>query len=175
MPRRRPRLLKASHLPYVVCRRGWAVALTAILAASLFALACSLIWLMWLGVTKALDWQVFIAVGPLAVIALIGSVIGLDRSFSYKVVIERDGIIIDGLLLRYAFRWQEITSFDARHNHRLPGYYASFKVDGSNHPRLHWSSLWFGFYDIPPLMQFGGKELTALLRHAKRRAEAGWP
>jgi hypothetical protein len=42
-------------------------------------------------------------------------------------------------------------------------------------PRRHWSSLWFGFYEVPPLMTYGGKELTRFLRHAKRRADAGWP
>lgn len=195
MPRRRPHQLKASHLPYVVRRRRWASAITAAIVPVLAMLAFGMIymllffepvppgfgrprneWLFALLSSEVLKLMLGrLAMLALASIAAIGMLLGIDRSFGYRVIIERDGIVTHGVLFRRRFAWNEISGFDARHNYRLPGYYASFKVDGSNHPRRHWSSLWFGWYDIPPLMQFGGKELTALLRHAKRRAEASWP
>lgn len=194
MPRRRPRLLKVSHLPYTVRRRWWASMITAAIVPTLAMLAVGMIYILafmepvppgfgrprneWLFALLSSEGLKLLlgrlAMATLAFIAAIGTLLGIDRSFGYRVIIERDGIITHGLLFRRRFAWSEITEFAARTNYRLPGYYASFKVDGSNHPRRHWSSLWFGWYDIPPLMQFGGKELTALLRHAKRRAEAGW-
>ena len=194
MPRRRPRLLKASHLPYTVRRRWWASAITAAIVPALALLAFGMVYMLlffepvppgfgrprneWLFALLSSEGLKLIlgrlAIVALALFAAIGTLLGIDRSFGYRVIIERDCIVTHGVLFRRRFAWGEMTGFQARSNYRLPGYYASFKVDGSNHPRRHWSSLWFGLYDIPPLMQFGGKELTALLRHAKRRAEAGW-
>ncbi len=195
MPRRRPRLLKPSHLPYVVHRRWWASAITLAVVPVLATLACGIIYMLlffdpvppgfghprneWpFALLSIKGFKLILgrlAMVVFAVIAAIGSLIGIDRSLGYRVIIDANGIIIHGVLFQRRFAWREITGFDARTNYRLPGYHASFKVDGSHHPRRHWSSLWFGYYDIPPLMQFGGKELTALLRHAKRRADAGWP
>ena len=195
MPRRRPRQLKASYLPYVVRRRWWASLIAAAMVPVLAMLAVAMIYMLlffepvspnfgrprneWLFALLSSEGMKLmlgrLAMLALASIATIGTLLGIDRSFGYRVIIERDGIVTNGVLFRRRFAWSEITGFDARSNYRLPGYYASFKVDGLNHPRRHWSSLWFGWYDIPPLMEFGGKELTALLRHAKRRAEAGWP
>lgn len=167
-----PRRLELRHLPYIVHRRIWAQWLTFAYAPLLVALSGFLI----IAVTSLemrLLLRLFLA--PAAVLFLFAAMIALDRSFRYRVIIDHDSVTISGLLFVRRFTWGEITGFRPRHNFRLPGYFASWSVDGSNHPRRHWSSLWFGFYEVPPLMAYGGKELTRLLRHAQRRASAGWP
>lgn len=167
-----PRRLERHHLPYIVHRRIWAQWITFAYAPLLFALSGFLI----IAVT-ALEMPIGLRLFlfPAALFFPFAAMIALDRSFRYRVVIDHDSVTIRGLIFTRRFAWGEISGFQPRHNFRLPGYFASFTVDGSNHPRRHWSSLWFGFYDIPPLMQFGGKQLTSLLRHAQRRAAAGWP
>jgi hypothetical protein len=109
-----------------------------------------------------------------SVIFLMASFLAFDRSLGYKVVIHANGLMIQGMLFSRLILWDEIIAIKAQPNYRFPGYYASVTVDGSRNPRRHWSSLWFGFYDIASHMQLGGEELARLFRHAKRRAESGW-
>lgn len=170
--RRAPRRLERRHLPFVVRRRWWASLITLLLSPVLMGLGGLMLWFGWSAEGSLVGALVASLCGGGV---LPGSLIGLDRSFPYYLRIEIDGFTVRGLLFTRHFRWSEVTEFLPRSNYRLPGDYASWSVDGSNHPRRHWSSLWFGFYEVPPLMAFGGKELTRLLRHAKRRADAGWP
>lgn len=169
---RAPRRLERRHLPYMVRRRWWASLITLLLSPLLLGLGGLMLFFSW-----TVEGSVIGTLGGslCAAIFILGSVIGFDRSFPYYLRIEADGFLVRGLLFTRRFRWDEVKQFIHRSNYRLPGYYASWSVDGSNHPRRHWSSLWFGFYEVPPLMEYGGKELTRLLRHAKRRADAGWP
>jgi hypothetical protein len=103
---------------------------------------------------------------------LLACILLLDRGFYYHVTLALNGIEIKGLLLHRLIRWDEITKIEAKPNFRLPGYYAAIYVDGSNLPIRHWSSLWFGYYDIAPFMEFGGKDLVTLLRQGKRMGQA---
>lgn len=167
-----PRRLERRHLPLAIHRRQWAQVSTLILCAALLLLPAVM-----LKVTMEIesDLSMIVIVTLLSAFFLLATVIGVDRSIGYRLILDAEGFTVRGLLFTRQFRWNEVTEFSARLNYRLPGYYASWSVDGSNMPRRHWSSLWFGFYEVPPLMAYGGKELTRLLRHAKRRADAGWP
>jgi hypothetical protein len=167
-----PRRLELRHLPLTIHRRIWAQIITLLLVGPLALLP---IVMLKAGIETGANPLTFLIVLACASLFLLASIIGLDRSLGYRLILDTDGFTTKGLLFSRSFRWSEITDIVARPNYRLPGYYASWSVDGSNHPRRHWSSLWFGFYEVPPLMQIGGKELTRLLRHAKRRADAGWP
>lgn len=169
--RQAPRRLDRRHLPFVVHRRGWAQGVTLIVCAALLVLPALMITAAF---KTGPDPVALLFVSLLSALFLLATVIGIDRSIGYRLILDADGFTTKGLLFTRQFRWEEVTGFVARANFRLPGYYASWSVDGSNHPRHHWSSLWFGFYEVPPLMAYGGKELTRLLRHAKRRASAGW-
>lgn len=170
--RRAPRRLERRHLPFMVRRRWWASLITLLLSPVLLGLGGLMLYFAW---STASTLPGALGASLCGGVFLLGSVIGLDRSFPFWLSIEADGFTVRGLIFTRHFRWSEVTEFIPRSNYRLPGYYASWSVDGSNHPRRHWSSLWFGFYEVPPVMEYGGKELTRLLRHAKRRADAGWP
>lgn len=167
-----PRRLERRHLPLTIHRRTWAQAMTLIVCAALLLLPAVM-----LKVTMEVESDPFMVliVALLSAIFLLATVIGIDRSIGYRLILDTEGFTARGLLFTRQFRWTEVTEISARPNYRLPGYFASWSVDGSNMPRRHWSSLWFGFYEVPPLMTYGGKELTRFLRHAKRRADAGWP
>ena len=170
--RRGPRRLERRNLPFVVHRRRWAQCVTLLVCAALLPLPA----IMVAAAMKAEpDATMLLFVSLLSALFLLATVIGIDRSIGYRLIVDSDGFTTKGLLFTRHFQWGEVTGFVARPNFRLPGYYASWSVDGTNHPRRHWSSLWFGFYEVPPLMEYGGKELTRLLRHAKRRASAAWP
>lgn len=167
-----PRRLELRHLPLTIHRRRWAQVITLILAVTLCVLPFVMVTTTLETKAKPITLLIDLA---LSSVFLLAAVIGLDRSLGYRLILDRDSFSTKGLLFTRSFHWDEVTEILARSNYRLPGYYASWTVDGSRHPRRHWSSLWFGFYEVPPLMQIGGKELTRLLRHAKRRADAGWP
>jgi hypothetical protein len=166
-----PRRLEQRHLPYVIHRRIWAQCITLLLVPVLATLPAFLT----MGAIKAdANFLAMLIVLLCSSVLLLGAIIALDRSIGYRLIIDADGFTTKGVLFTRHFMWGEISDIVARSNYRLPGYYASWTVDGSRHPRRHWSSLWFGFYEVPPLMQIGGKDLTRLLRHAKRRADSGW-
>ena len=166
-----PRRLELRHLPLTIHRRRWAQIITLALVGPL----CVLPFVM---IRAVIDTHAepitFLIVISCSAFFLLAAIIGLDRSIGYCLTLDADGFTTKGLMFTRHFRWDEVNDIVARSNYRLPGYYASWAVDGSHHPRRHWSSLWFGFYEVPPLMQIGGKELTRLLRHAKRRADSGW-
>ena len=166
-----PRRLELRHLPLTIHRRPWAQVITLILAIALCVLPFVMLTAALAAETKPVTLLIVLA---LSAVFLLAAVIGIDRSLGYRLILDRDSFTIKGLLFTRSFRWNEVTEIRARSNYRLPGYYASWSVDGSHHPCRHWSSLWFGYYEVPPLMQIGGKELTRLLRHAKRRADSGW-
>ena len=167
-----PRRVELGHLPLTIHRRTWAKIITLLLVGPIAAMPAAMV----IAASKIhANPLTFLIVLLSSSVFLLAAVIGLDRSIGYRLIIDADGFTTTGLLFTRQFSWTELQEFSARPNHRLPGYYASWTVDGSRHPRRHWSSLWFGFYEVPPLMQIGGKELTRLLRHAKRRADAGWP
>lgn len=167
-----PRRLERRHLPFVIHRRWWASLITLLLAPMLLGLGGLMIHFSMAAANSVPGILAGLLCGS---VFILGSVICVDRSFPYVIVLEAEGFHVRGLLFTRHFRWDEVTKILYRPNYRLPGYYASWSVDGSNNPRRHWSSLWFGFYELPPLMAYGGKELTRFLRHAKRRADAGWP
>jgi hypothetical protein len=167
-----PRRLELRHLPLTIHRRVWAQVITLLLVGPISTLPAILVFA---GIETRANPLALLLILLCSAVFLLAAVIGLDRSIGYRLIIDADGFTTRGLLFTRHFSWTEVLEFSARPNYRLPGYYASWSVDGSNHSRRHWSSLWFGFYEVPPLMQLGGKELTRLLRHAKRRADAGWP
>ena len=174
MPKRErsiPRRLQLRHLPLTIHRRVWAQIITLLLVGPIGTLPAILVFA---GIETRANPIALLLILLCSAVFLLAAVIGLDRSIGYRLMIDADGFTTQGLLFTRQFRWNEVREFSARPNYRLPGYYASWTVDGSHHPRRHWSSLWFGYYEVPPLMQIGGKELTRLLRHAKRRADSGW-
>jgi hypothetical protein len=179
--RSRPDRLEASDLPYVIQRPTWAACLAFAFALLLAAGVFGILWLLADGLTAGLHWYPLLF--GIVVMAFFGiaAVIGIDRSFGYHLAIDVEGLCITGLLTRRLLTWQEITDIRFRRGRWLASVdvymvgHVAIHVDGSNNPRRHWSSLWFGYYDIPRLMDLRAKELTALLSHAKRRADAGWP
>ena len=194
MSRIRTPRLDGEKLPFVVKRKRWAEALAALLVPFLLALAAgSAVAAIGIipdyvadgakagfgGLLRSLiGATVLVLMCPLCLTA---AFLGMDRSFGYCVAIEQDGLRLKGVLTNRLLFWHEIRDIRLKPRIFLPTFdiyqvaHVAIYVDGSHHPRRHWSSLWFGYYDIPPLMVYGGKELTAQLRSAKRRADLGWP
>jgi hypothetical protein len=185
---------KIEDLPIVVHRRRWAAAIAMLLVPVVLALAALLAYagvgampeFIAEGAKKGavdLGWSLIGAAAWIMMIplCLIASFLGIDRSFEYHLAIERDGLRLKGELTDRLLVWKEISEIRLKPRVFIPALdiyqvaHIAIYVDGTIHPRRHWSSLWFGYYDIPPLMECDSKELTALLRHAKRRADLGWP
>lgn len=176
-----PRRLETSDLPFLIGRPTWAACLTFAVGLLLAAGAFAILWLLTDGLAADLHWYQLLFYTVAVTLFGMGAVIGFDRSFGFQLTLDTEGVRISGLFTQRLLTWQEITDIRFRRG-RWYGSVDVYKVghiaiyvDGSNNPRRHWSSLWFGYYDIPRLMKLSAKELTALLRHAKRRADAGWP
>jgi hypothetical protein len=188
------RRIKNKDFPIAVHRRLWAAAVAALIVPILLALAglsavsgvLAIPEYVADGINVGATGTIRSLIGTAAWVlmcplCLIAAFLGIDRSFGYRIAIERDGLRLDGVLTDRLLLWQEIRDIRLKPRVFLPIFdtyqvaHVAIYVDGSNHPRRHWSSLWFGYYDIPPLMDYGAKELTALLRHAKRRADLSWP
>ncbi|MBX9729365.1 MAG: PH domain-containing protein [Sphingopyxis sp.] len=179
--RSRPVRLEASDLPYVIQRPIWAACVAFAIGLLFAASAFGILWLLADGLAAGLHWyQLLFSIVVMAFFGM-AAVIGFDRSFGFQLTLDIEGVRISGLFTQRLLTWQEITGIRFRRGRwygsvdvYIVGHIA-IQVDGSNNPRRHWSSLWFGYYDIPRLMDLRAKELTALLSHAKRRADAGWP
>jgi hypothetical protein len=175
-----PRRLELRHLPYTIARPFWAKCITFSFA-MVFAAGCAgLLWLLADGLAATLLWYQLIFYGLATALSALIAALGIDRSFGFRVIIDEDGIAIRGLLMQRRLTWLEIRDISFKRGRWFGSIdvymvgHIGIHVDGSNNPRRHWSSLWFGYYDIPRLMEVPVKELTRLLRHAKRRADAGW-
>ncbi|MEQ1689611.1 MAG: hypothetical protein ABL874_13645 [Sphingopyxis sp.] len=139
---RRPRQITAAHLPYVVSRSEWAMALSLPAVLMLFAGLCWMISRLCQDIVEHRGWFNLSLVVIMIAIILFLVINGLDRSFGYRLVIERKGVRVIGLLFRRNFTWHEITDIQWGHNHQFSGFHTSIKVDGSHNPKRHWSSLW---------------------------------
>jgi hypothetical protein len=176
-----PRRLERRHLPFVIQRPTWAVCVAFAVGLLFAAGAFAILWLLVDGLAAGLHWYQLLFFILVVTCFGLAAVIGVDRSFGYHLAIDVEGLRIDGLLTQRLLTWQEITDIRFRRGRWLASVdvymvgHIAIHVDGSNNPRRHWSSLWFGYYDIPRLMDPRAKELTRFLRHAKRRADAGWP
>lgn len=155
-------------LPIVIRRRWWGHLLNLLVTAGLICLCATIAW-AFLSVSQqpASWWKALLLAMGLAVL-LLGSIVGLNALFTYRVEVDARGLRIIGNLYTHALDWDEIVSIRKRPNYRVPGFHVEIQVDGARNPRRHWCNLWMTGYHIHPGMEKGGSALAAWLNRKKR-------